>query len=78
MREPLDQPGPSAGVTAARLDELEAQARYARQRYDLYRARTYGPRPTSPARLRELERECNRTEDAVRFARAQLKAQRAT
>ncbi len=35
---------------------LEAEARYARERYRLYRARAYGPRPTSPARLRELER----------------------
>jgi hypothetical protein len=35
---------------------LDAEARYARERYQLYRARAYGPRATSPARLRELER----------------------
>jgi hypothetical protein len=35
---------------------LEVEARYARERYQLYRAKSYGPRPTSPARLRELER----------------------
>lgn len=38
------------------LVALEAEARYARERYQLYRARAYGPRATSPARLRELER----------------------
>ena len=41
---------------AERIDELEAEARYARQRLDLYRAKMYGPRPTSMTRLRELER----------------------
>jgi hypothetical protein len=39
-----------------RTEELLAEARHARERRDLYRARVYGPRPTSPARLRELER----------------------
>ena len=43
-------PGP------ARIEDLLAEARYARQRYDLYRAKMYGPRPTTMARLRELER----------------------
>ena len=36
--------------------DLRAQARYARERYDLYRAKVYGPRATSMTRLRELER----------------------
>lgn len=40
----------------ARIEELRAQARYDRERYDLYKAKTYGPRPTSDARLRELQR----------------------
>ena len=40
-----------------RLVELEAEARHARERYRLYRAKAYGPRLTSAARLRELERE---------------------
>jgi hypothetical protein len=39
-----------------RLDELRTDAHYHRQRLDLYRAKVYGPRPTSPTRLRELER----------------------
>jgi hypothetical protein len=38
------------------LETLEAEARYARERYQLYRARAYGPRPTSMARMRELQR----------------------
>ncbi|MFL5846232.1 MAG: hypothetical protein ACJ762_16210 [Solirubrobacteraceae bacterium] len=38
-----------------RLEELRAEARYHRQRYDLYKAKVQGPRETSPARLRELE-----------------------
>lgn len=62
-----------SGTSAARLDELQAQAQYARQRYDLYKAKAYGPRPTSPSRLRELEREASRTEANLRFARAQAK-----
>jgi hypothetical protein len=59
-------------MTAARVNELEAQARFSRQRYDLYRAKAYGPRLTSPARLQELERECTRAEGALRFAKAEL------
>jgi hypothetical protein len=58
----------SSPASAARLDELRAQARYARQRYELYKARAYGPRLTSPARLEELQRECARAEASLRFA----------
>ena len=43
-------PGPPS------IETLEAEARYARERYQLYRARTYGPRATSMTRLRELQR----------------------
>jgi hypothetical protein len=43
-------------VGRGRLEELEAEARYHRERYDLYKAKTYGPRATSDSRLRELER----------------------
>jgi hypothetical protein len=39
-----------------RIEELRAEARYARERYDLYRAKMYGVRPTTITRLRELER----------------------
>jgi hypothetical protein len=39
-----------------RIEELRAEARYARERYDLYRAKMYGLRPTTIGRFRELER----------------------
>jgi len=48
------------------LESLRVQARYWRERRDLYRAKTYGPRATSPVRLRELE-------SAAREADARLK-----
>lgn len=51
-----------------RLDILRAEARYHRQRYDLYRAKVYAMRPTSPARLRELERACEAAEARLRHA----------
>lgn len=38
------------------LHDLRAQADHARARYDLYKAKVYGPRATSMTRLRELER----------------------
>ena len=50
------------------IDELRVEARYHRERYDLYRAKVYGPRATSPARLRELERACQAAEARLRHA----------
>jgi hypothetical protein len=51
------------------IEELEAEARYARERYQLYRAKAYGSRPTSMARLRELERIHEGAEARLRRAR---------
>jgi hypothetical protein len=45
------------------LDELRAEARYHRERYELYRAKAYGLRPVRMARLQELER-AHRAADA--------------
>jgi hypothetical protein len=45
-----------------RTEELRELARYARQRLDLYRAKSYGQRPTSATRLRELQRESDQAE----------------
>jgi hypothetical protein len=45
-----------------RLEELEANAHYATDRYRLYRARVSGPKATSPGRLRELRREAELAE----------------
>jgi hypothetical protein len=53
---------------SVRRAELQAEARYARQRYDLYKARAYGGRPTSDVRMRELQRQCEHAEAALRFA----------
>ena len=55
---------------AQRLDQLVAEARYHRQRLDLYRARLYGGRALSRARLDEFERAADAAEDRLR--RAQL------
>ena len=65
----LTSQGPSKGSTLP-LAELEAEARYARERYELYRARAYGPRLTSAVRLRELERRSKLAESRLDRARA--------
>lgn len=53
---------------AERIEELRADARYARERSDLYRAKVYGPRETSMTRLRELERVSEAAEARLRHA----------
>jgi hypothetical protein len=52
-----------------RFEELEADARHANERYRLYRAKVYGPRPTSTGRLQELQREAERAEGTLARAR---------
>jgi hypothetical protein len=56
---------------SARIEDLQAEARYHRERYDLYRAKVYGPRPTTMARLRELERAHQGAEARLRRAQQQ-------
>jgi hypothetical protein len=58
-------------VSAEHLDDLREQARYARERYQLYKAKVYGQRATSPARLRELERIYEQAEARLRAAEAE-------
>jgi hypothetical protein len=53
-----------------RLVELEAEARYARERYQLYRAKAYGPRSTSAGRLRDLERQSKMADRLLDRAKA--------
>ena len=53
------------------LDDLQAQAQHARERYQLYKAKAYGQRPTSPARLRELEQAYEQAAVRLRFAEAE-------
>ena len=60
--------GADAASEARKIEELRAEARYRRERYDLYRAKMYGPRPTSMARFRELEREHQAAEARLRRA----------
>jgi hypothetical protein len=52
----------------ARLEVLRADARYAREREQLYRARLLGPRPTSLAKLRELEKAAQQAEERLAHA----------
>ena len=54
--EPGVAPAQSSTIAPPDFVQLEAEERYHRERLALYRARSYGPRPTSPARLRELDR----------------------
>jgi hypothetical protein len=50
------------------LEHLRRQARYWRERRDLYRAKSYGPRATSPTRLRELEASTQLAEARLKHA----------
>ena len=59
-------------IGSRRLEELQAEARYHRERYDLYKAKVYGPRPTSSARLEELERRYRGAESRLRRAREEI------
>jgi hypothetical protein len=56
-------------ISQDRLEALRAEARYHRERHELYRARSYGMRPTSDTRMRELERARRQAEE--RLARAE-------
>ena len=61
------------GTNATELRVLEADARYARERAALYRARRWsGNRPTSEARMRVLERAEEYTAARVQAAKRDL------
>ena len=57
---------------AWRLDELREEARYRRERLQLYRAKMYGGRAHSEYRLREYERASEGASARLRRAEAQL------
>ena len=61
-------------MSTGRLEDLRAEARYARERYDLYKARAYGQRPTSESRMRELQRACEQAEARLRAAEAERRS----
>ena len=50
------------------LSGLEAEARHTRERFQLYRAETVDSKRPDAARMRELERSCQRA--AIRLRRA--------
>jgi hypothetical protein len=54
---------------AQRLEQLAVEARYHRQRLDLYRARLYGGRALSPARLEEFQRASDEAAARLRHER---------
>ena len=56
------------------LAALRADARYAQEKFALYRAKSYGGRETSPVRMRELERHANETLERLRFAERQARS----
>ena len=50
------------------IEHLRREARYWRERRDLYRAKTDGSRVTSPTRMRELEASTQLAEDRLKHA----------
>jgi hypothetical protein len=54
------------------IADLRAAARYHRERYELYRAKAYGSRPTSMTRLRELQRAHEMAAARLRHAEQEL------
>jgi hypothetical protein len=54
---------------AAELERLEDDARYARERLALYRAKAQTGHETSPVRMRELQRSADQTAERLNAAR---------
>ena len=54
---------------ARRLEQLTVEERYHRQRLELYRARLYGGRATSRARLEEYQRAADQAAARLRHER---------
>jgi hypothetical protein len=50
------------------IDQLRAEAAHQRRRRDLYKAKVYGPRATSQAKLEELDRAVEVAESRLRRA----------
>lgn len=61
-------------MTEPDLIDLRAEARYQRERYDLYKAKVYAGRPTRPARLRELKAACESAERRLRRAESNARS----
>ena len=54
----------------ARLEELTQEARYRRERLELYRAKMYGGRQSSQSKLRELQRSYDGAMSRLKAARS--------
>ena len=61
-------------MSHTQLEDLRAQAQYARERYQLYKAKSYTSRPTSGARMRELQRIYEYAEARLHAAEAEERA----
>lgn len=61
---------------AERLEDLREEARYRRERLELYKARLYGGRAHRQDKLRELQRASDGAAARVRRAEAQASAPR--
>jgi hypothetical protein len=55
---------------AARLEEMREEARYRRERLEVYRARLYGGRRSNMSRLRELQLSSDGAASRLRAAKA--------
>jgi hypothetical protein len=60
------------GREADRLSELREEARYRRERLELYKARLYGGRARSQDKYRELQRSADAAAARLRRAESQL------
>jgi hypothetical protein len=54
---------------SADLEDLKADARYRRERLELYRAKAYGSGLVTTAGMRRREQECEHAEQRLRRAR---------
>jgi hypothetical protein len=59
-----------ARARQGRTGELAAEARHARERHDVYEARSDGPRVSSPDRLRKLKQQAELAEQRLRRAQS--------
>lgn len=61
-------------MTDRLVEELEAEARYRRERLALYRAKVYGAAPTTALRLQQLEQASDYAAQRLRGARREARA----
>jgi|SoiMethySBSTD1v2_1073268.scaffolds.fasta_scaffold4635655_1 hypothetical protein len=64
-----EEPSPVPPAPQPDLEHLEAEVRYHRDRLRLYRQRVVSAKPTSPARLHELERVADAAVERLETAR---------